>query len=97
MFFVKYDKKMKAQYDKCDVIDPISLDERDESNEWLLGKIGIEPSMDAEDELVDNDDDDGLIWGAVARAATVGEARKNTRFQTQSRANSNASTSQPNV
>ena len=69
---------MKAQYDKCDVIDPIFLDDIDESNEWLLGKIGIEPSMDAEDELVD--DDDGLIWGAVARAATVGEARKNTRF-----------------
>ena len=87
---------MKAQYDKWDVIDPISLDNIDESNEWLLGKIGIEPSMDAEDELVD-DDDDGLIWGAVARAATVGEARKTTRFQTQSRANSKASTSQPNI
>ena len=43
-----------------------------------LGKIGIEPSMDAEDELVD--DDGGLIWGAVERAGTVGEARKNTRF-----------------
>ena len=70
---------MKAQYDKWDVIDPISLDDIDESNEWLLGKIGIEPSMDAEEELVD-DDDDGLIWDAVARAATVGEARKNTRF-----------------
>ena len=26
----------------------------------MLGKIGIEPSMDAEDKLVD--DDDGLIW-----------------------------------
>ena len=87
---------MKAQYDKWDVIDPISLDDIDESNEWLLGKIGIEPSMDAEEELVD-DDDDGLIWGAVARATTVGEARKNTRFQTQSRANSKASTSQPNI
>ncbi|KAK9997640.1 hypothetical protein SO802_022326 [Lithocarpus litseifolius] len=70
---------MKARYDKCDVIDPISLDDIDESNEWLLGKIGIEPSMDAEDKLVD--DDDGLIWGAVARAATVGEARKNTTIK----------------
>ena len=61
---------MKARYDKCDVIDPISLDDIDESNEWLLGKIGIEPSMDAEDMLVD--DDDGLIWGAVARAGIIG-------------------------
>ena len=87
---------MKARYDKCDVIDPISLDDIDESNEWLLGKISIEPSMDVEDNLVD--DDDGLItliWGA--RAASVREARKNTRFQTQSRANSKASTSQPNI
>ncbi|XP_075670297.1 uncharacterized protein LOC142640087 [Castanea sativa] len=84
-------------FEQCDVIDPISLDDIDESNEWLLGKIGIEPSMDAEDKFVFDDDDDGLIWGAVARATGVGEPRKNTRFQTKSRASSKASTSQPNI
>ena len=33
----------------------------------------------------------------MARAAGVGEPRKNTRFQTKSRASSKASTSQPNI
>ena len=89
---------MKAWYDKRDVIDPISLDDIDESNEWLLGEMGVEPSMNVEDEFVfDDDDDDGLTWGVVARAAGVGEPRKNTRFQTKSRASSKASTSQPNI
>ena len=88
---------MKARYDKRDVIDPISLDDIDESNEWLLGEMGAEPSMNVEDELVFDDDDDGLTWGVVARAAGVGEPRKNARFQTKSRASSKASTSQPNI
>ncbi|KAM4091218.1 hypothetical protein ACJW30_09G121400 [Castanea mollissima] len=97
LVFVKYNQKMKARYDKCDVIDPISLDDIDESNEWLLGEMGAEPSMNVEDELVFDDDDDGLKWGVPARAASVGEPRKNTRFQTKSRASSKASTSQPNI
>ncbi|KAL0011329.1 hypothetical protein SO802_006437 [Lithocarpus litseifolius] len=98
LVFVKYNQKMKARYDKRDVINPISLDDIDESNEWLLGEMGAEPSMNVGDELVfDDDDDDGLTWGVVARAASVGEPRKNTRFQTKSRASSKASTSQPNI
>ncbi|XP_050265373.1 uncharacterized protein LOC126709263 [Quercus robur] len=59
--------------------------------------MGAEPSMNVEDELVFDDDDDGLTWGVVARAAGVGEPRKNTRFQKKSRASSKASTSQPNI
>ena len=51
---------MKARYDKREVIDLISLDDIDESNEWLLGEMGAEPSMNVEDELVFDDDDDGL-------------------------------------
>ena len=62
---------MKAQYDKLDVIDPISVDDIDESNEWLLGEMGAESSMNVEDELVFDDDDDGLTWGVVARAAVL--------------------------
>ena len=48
-----------------DVIDPISLDDIDESNEWLFGEMSAEPSMNVEDQLVfddDDDDDDGLTW-----------------------------------
>ena len=88
---------MKARYDKRDIIDPISLDDIDESNEWLLGEMSAESSMNVEDELVFDDDDDGLTWGVVARATGVGEPRKNTRFQAKSRASSKASTSQPNI
>ncbi|XP_050255037.1 uncharacterized protein LOC126700916 [Quercus robur] len=98
LVFGKYNQKMKARYDKRDVIDPISLDDIDESNEWLLGEMGAKPFMNVEDELVfDDDDDDGLTWGVVARAAGVGEPRKNTRFETKSRACTKASTSQPNI
>ena len=79
---------MKTRYDKHDVIDPISLDDIDESNEWLLGEMGAELYMNVEDELVFDDDGDGLTWGVMARAAGVGEPRKHTRFQTKSRANS---------
>ena len=85
---------MKARYDKRDVIDLISLDDIDESNEWLLGEMGAEPSMNVEDELVL---DDGLTWGVVARATGVGEQRENIRFQTKSRASSKDSSSQPNI
>ncbi|XP_075674825.1 uncharacterized protein LOC142644020 [Castanea sativa] len=95
--FEQYNQKTKARYDKHDVIDPISLNDIDESNEWLLGEMCAESSMNVEDELVFDDDDDGLTWGVVARVVGVGEPRKNTRFQTKSRASSKASTSQPNI
>ena len=55
--------------------------------------MGVEPSMNVEDGLVFDDDDDGLTWGVVARVAGVGEPRKNTRFQTKSRASSKDSSS----
>ena len=93
LVFMKYNQKMKAWYDKHDVIDPISLDDIDESNEWLLGEMSAELYMNVGDELVFDDDGDGLTWGVMARAAGVGEPRKHTRFQTKLRANSKASTS----
>ena len=40
--FVKYNQALKACYDRCIVIDPISLVDIDESNEWLVEKIGEE-------------------------------------------------------
>ena len=39
LVFVKYNQKMKTRYDKHDVIDPISLDDIDESNEWVLNHL----------------------------------------------------------
>ena len=58
---MKYNQKIKAQYDTRDVIDPISLDDIDERNEWLFREMSAQPSMNVKDELVfDDDDDDDL-------------------------------------
>lgn len=45
-----------------DIIDPISLKDIDESNEWLIGRMDKE-----EDEHVFNDD--SLTWGDISRVA----------------------------
>ena len=59
--FVKYNQDLKAQYDRCNVIDHISLVDIDESNEWLIGKISEEDTtIHAEDDLVF--EDDSLTW-----------------------------------
>lgn len=78
----------------------ISLNDIDESNEWLLGKISVDQSVDVEDELVFDDDDDAadtLTWGVAANTADVGESRKNTTFQTKSRSISKDSILQQNL
>lgn len=85
LVFVKYNQALKARYDSKDTIDPISLNDIDESNEWLIGKVdagGIEEAIedeDAEDDVVFSDDEGGLTWGAVARAMGVGEPNRITR------------------
>nr|XP_009590669.1 uncharacterized protein LOC104087814 [Nicotiana tomentosiformis] len=63
--FEHYNRALKARYDLRSVIDPISLDNIDHSNEWLVGKMGV--NVEAEDELVFGDD--SLTWGDVARAS----------------------------
>ena len=65
-----------------DILDPISLKNIDESNEWLLGRIDRE--LDEDDELVF--DDDILTWGDVATASGVGESSQRTRATSTSRA-----------
>ena len=83
MVFVKYNQALKAHYDKRDVIDPISLQDIDESNEWLVGKM-CEVDEDA--------NSIGLTWGDVARAAGVRETRPR-RNSLNSSASSKASSS----
>ncbi|ESQ37081.1 hypothetical protein EUTSA_v10002971mg, partial [Eutrema salsugineum] len=39
MVFVKYNRALKRRYNRKDIIDPILLDDIDESNEWLLGRM----------------------------------------------------------
>ncbi|KAG5607370.1 hypothetical protein H5410_028862 [Solanum commersonii] len=61
LVYIKYNRTLKRRYDARDLIDPIRLDNIDDSNEWLVGC-----SEDQEDELVYEDDD--LTWGSVATA-----------------------------
>ncbi|RWR76251.1 hypothetical protein CKAN_00468500 [Cinnamomum micranthum f. kanehirae] len=82
LVFVKYNRALKRRYDMRDILDPISLKNIDESNEWLLGRIDRE--LDEDDEFVF--DDDILTWGDVATASGVGESSQRTRATSTSRA-----------
>ncbi|GMQ01633.1 hypothetical protein CsSME_00048203 [Camellia sinensis var. sinensis] len=72
LVFVKYNKALKRRYMKRANIDPISLKDIDESNEWLIGRM--------ENGLVF--DDDSLGWDDVAVAAGVEESNQRTRSST---------------
>ncbi|XP_059635279.1 uncharacterized protein LOC132277438 [Cornus florida] len=63
-------------------IDPILLNDIDDSNEWLVGIM--DEDVDAENELVF--EDDSLTWGAVARATGAGESSHNLRSRSAPRA-----------
>ena len=85
LVYIKYNQALKKTYDERDTIDIIILKEIDESNEWLIGRMNDEDyqgNIDAQDDLVFDDDD--LTWGDVARASEAGEPR----FETRARASS---------
>jgi len=56
--------------DKTSRYDPISLDDIDDTNEWLTGVM--------EDDLV-HDGDEDLTWTMVEEASGAGEALRRTR------------------
>ena len=100
--YIKYNRALKKRYNERDTIDPIILKEIDESNEWLIGRMDDEDShdhVDAQDDLVFDDDD--LTWGDVARASEAEEPRFETRTRASSsrlpssRGNDIASSSRP--
>ncbi|XP_021656850.2 uncharacterized protein LOC110647363 [Hevea brasiliensis] len=53
LVFVKYNRALKRRHDARDYIDPISLKDIDDNNEWLMGKMKEELDRD---ELVFKDD-----------------------------------------
>ena len=63
------------RYIERHTIDPITLKDIDDSNEWLMGRMEHEGA--AEDDLVFEGDD--LTWGDVARASGAEELRVYTR------------------
>ncbi|XP_028088946.1 uncharacterized protein LOC114289419 isoform X2 [Camellia sinensis] len=78
LVFIKYNRQLRRRYDMRDTLDPITLTNIDESNEWLVGRMDGE-----EDEDNDNVfDDESLTWGDVARAFGVRERNKRTRSTT---------------
>ncbi|RVW25217.1 hypothetical protein CK203_105966 [Vitis vinifera] len=78
LVYIKYNRALKRRYNERNTIDPISLKDIDDSNEWLIGRMEDEDSHGgAQDDFVF--DDDNLTWGDVARAAGAEEARFDTR------------------
>ncbi|KAL8544351.1 hypothetical protein ACS0TY_004770 [Phlomoides rotata] len=72
LVFVKYNRSLKRRYDSRDRVDPISLKEIDESNEWL----GDRSDEDDEDFIFEGDD---LTWNMVGEALGVDEPEYQTR------------------
>ena len=86
--FIKYNTALKRRYNLQDIVDPISLKDIDDSNEWLIGRLDDDSEED--DELVF--DDDSLTWGDVSRAVGAKEPSFYSRAST-SRAKTNVSCS----
>ncbi|RVW28778.1 Transposon Ty3-G Gag-Pol polyprotein [Vitis vinifera] len=86
LVYIKYNRALKKRYNERNTIDPISLKDIDDSNEWLTGRMYDEDSHGgAEDDFVF--DEDNLTWGDVARATAAEEAK----FDTRARAKANSS------
>nr|KYP76643.1 hypothetical protein KK1_020893 [Cajanus cajan] len=79
LVYVKYNQALKQRYNLKDEVDPISLHDIDECNEWLVEEMdGDDDDEEAQDERV-FDGDDPLTWGYVYRASGVGEPIMYTR------------------
>ncbi|XP_059638415.1 uncharacterized protein LOC132280296 [Cornus florida] len=83
LVFIKYNRALRRRYNMCNTLDPILLDDIDESNEWLTRRMD---DSDAEHDLVF--EDDSLTWGDVASFASI---RENSRPQRSTRSKSSSS------
>ena len=79
LVYIKYTQALKAHHDLRNKIDPILLQNIDDSNEWLVREMSAN-LQDTEDEVVF--EDNGLTWGDIARASSVGELQTYTRQMT---------------
>ncbi|CDY44223.1 BnaC03g24150D [Brassica napus] len=60
MVFFKYNRALQRRMKRNDAKDPILLEELDDSNEWLMGKMDGNSSSDEDDAFVHDDED--LTW-----------------------------------
>ena len=44
LVYIKYNRALKRRYNEHDTIDPISLKDIDDNNEWLIGRMENEDS-----------------------------------------------------
>lgn len=70
LVYIKCNRALKRGYNLRDTIDPISLKDIDDSNEWLTGRVEEEEV----DEFEYND-----TWDSVARGSGAEDERFNTR------------------
>ncbi|KAH1087149.1 hypothetical protein GYH30_018614 [Glycine max] len=73
LVFVKYNQQLKQRYNARDEIDPISLNDIDVCNEWLVGEMDEDDDNDVVNDLV-FEDDDALNWATMYEASGVGES-----------------------
>ena len=62
---MKYNRQLKERYNRHDTIDPISLKDIDDSNEWLVGRM----DGNSDDEELVFGEKDNLTWNVVAKVA----------------------------
>ncbi|KAL9808843.1 putative HAT dimerization domain, ribonuclease H-like superfamily [Arabidopsis thaliana] len=77
MIFVKYNRALQRRYKRNDTFDPILLNEIDQCNEWLTGRMEENSSDTENDELVFENDD--LTWAEVGEAAGANDPYYATR------------------
>ena len=77
MVFFKYNRALQRRMKRNDAKDPILLEELDDSNEWLMGKMDGNSSSDEDDAFVHDDED--LTWSVVSEAVGVEEPNYTTR------------------
>ncbi|XP_019457653.1 PREDICTED: uncharacterized protein LOC109358041 [Lupinus angustifolius] len=80
LVYVKYNQALKRRYNIKDEVDPISLNDIDECNEWLVGEMDSDDD-EGGNERVFVDDDDDLQCDVVYKASEIGEPRMSTRRQ----------------
>ncbi|CDY19921.1 BnaC09g31870D [Brassica napus] len=77
MVFVKYNRVLQCRMKRNDAKDPIPLEEIDDINEWLMGKMDGNSSNDEDDAFVHDDED--LTLSVVSEAVGAEEPDYTTR------------------
>ncbi|XP_065856458.1 uncharacterized protein [Euphorbia lathyris] len=88
LVFVKYNRAQKFHRETRDTIDPISLRDIDDSNEWLMGRLDGGESGDDDDLVHPNE---GLRWAHVGDAMGADESAYQTRGVVKNAANASSS------